>query len=78
MAVFHIDIRVAATAYIVADTPEEARKKAESLNGFGLIVAGESILSAEPFDSPDLPELSLSPAMTIVAPYEGLPEIVED
>jgi hypothetical protein len=87
MAVWSLDLRVCATAYIVADTAEEAREKlkahfatheGERLEILGLEVgegcAQDFEISGAAYDDDDLPEISLSPAMTVYAPsWEELP-----
>jgi len=67
--VFSIDVEISATAYIRAATPEEALKKARALAGVIEVKAAEGLqqveISGVPFDDPTLPEVSLSPAMTV-------------
>lgn len=73
MKLYQTEIMICATLYVLADSEEEANAKADELtaNGAmikfsdrrqevadGLFVTGESY-------SPDMPELSLSPVMTI-------------
>jgi hypothetical protein len=70
---FQTEIMICASLYILADSLEEAQAKADTLTadgaaiefsnrrqeiGDGLFITGETF-------SPDMPELSLSPAMTI-------------
>ena len=70
---FQTEIMICASLYIVADSVEEANEKADALTnsrahiefsdrrqeiGYDLYMTGESF-------SPDMPEMSLSPAMTI-------------
>jgi len=70
MPLYSIEVPICATAYIEADNPEEARKKAERLKGACLVLqdAGGSTvpISGLRFDDPDLPKISLSPAMTVM------------
>lgn len=75
MKLFAIEINVTATAYVKAETEKEAvetaqrfRNKALELPTFNANVVslpGDVLMSGEPFDSPNLPPLSLSPAMTM-------------
>lgn len=92
MAVWNLDLKVCATAYVVADTAEEAMEKLRRhftmddgtpLETLDLEVdegcAGDFEISGAQFDDPDLPEICLSPAMTIYAPEAGdVMEFVDD
>lgn len=84
MAVWNLDLKVCATAYVVADTAEEALAKLRAhftmhdstpLEVLGLEVdegcAGDFEISGSTYDDEDLPEISLSPSMTIYAPEPG-------
>jgi hypothetical protein len=76
MNVYSIDVMIAATAYIKADSPEEAMAKvAAHLVNQEMVVAqyadGTGIISGRRFSDPALPDVSLSPAMTIHGPWEG-------
>ena len=71
MKLYSIDVRLYATAYIKAKSAAQARTIAESLKDrsphiFGH--AGDVLICALPYDHPDLPLVSLSPAMTIHGP----------
>jgi len=77
--VYSVDVKIYATAYIRADSEDEARKIAAALKLGSLELrtedyAGESsdgtdiAISGAQFDSDALPDLSLSPAMTIYGP----------
>jgi DnaJ-class molecular chaperone len=80
---FSINVRLVATAYILAQSEEEAMAAARDLTdssgemptgyfGDGIEISGESY-------NPDMPELSFSPAMTVVGPIEGeTPELVTE
>ena len=70
--VWNIDVEIAGTAYIRADTADEAREKlGRWIKDEGwLELRGEGISSAN-LSSPYLPEVSLSPAMTLKGIYEG-------
>lgn len=64
MKLYLIDVRLAGTVYVRADSPEEATQKAErfmkdepfEFEGLGI--------SGRRFDDPLLPDISLSPAFT--------------
>lgn len=86
MAVWNLDLKAYVTAYIVADTAEAAleklRKHFEGQPHLGIEVAtgpaGDFEISGKMFDDPDLPEISLTPAMSVYAPKAGdLPAFVE-
>lgn len=72
MNVYSIDVKVYATAYIKAETEQDARKIAEELKGYALELpeggAGDLEISGMQLDNPDLPDVSLSPAMTVYGP----------
>jgi hypothetical protein len=69
MKVFSTDLRLYATAYIVAETQEEADKIARDLAGSTLEMpdgyCGDGLEVWGGSFNIDMPELSLSPAMTI-------------
>lgn len=73
MKLYSVDVRVVATAYIKADSKEDAIQKARSLHGDCLEVEPgdecEIEISGLAFDDPDLPEISLSPTMTVWEHY---------
>lgn len=81
MDIYSIDIRITATAYIRASSEAHARTLANGLTGDCLEVAGvgqsEVAISGLPFDHPELPDVSLSPAMTIWG-AQGVAEIAQD
>jgi hypothetical protein len=71
MKVFQIDVRLYGTVFIRAETREEAEKKLTAVKGDWLAMdgGGESIeVSGADLDSDDLPEVSLSPAFTLIGP----------
>lgn len=78
MNVYSIDIRVAATAYIKASSRAEAIAKARGLHGDCLNVEdpaqSDVEISARRYDDPDLPEVSLSPVMTL---WDAVPTTLE-
>lgn len=76
MPVYSIDVKIYATAYIRAESAEEAQKVALSLADSSLdmptgYIGDDLEISDEEYDSDELPDVSLSPAMTIVGPDEG-------
>lgn len=68
--VYSIDVPLWATAYIKADSPEEALKIAQAQARGYVEVSGaepdsDVAISGLRTDDPELPDVSLSPAMTI-------------
>lgn len=70
---FQTEIMICASLYILADSLEEAQAKADALTADGAAIefsdrrqeiADGLCITGEAF-SPDMPEMSLSPAMTI-------------
>lgn len=74
MKLFRVEMTIAATAYIRAESAEEAEQKAEALAHEVLEVSDDNLISGLDFDDPDLPEVSLSPAMTILGRSEPAEE----
>lgn len=69
MPIYSIDLKVAATAYVKADTKEQAiQALKDELCAFGTDISDFEV-SGLPFDSEDLPDISLSPAMTVWGPW---------
>lgn len=70
--VYSIDVRFYATAYIRADSEAQALEIAKGLKDESLEVeaSGNSDIevSGADFDSPELPDVSISPAMTCHGP----------
>lgn len=70
MKLFSIEVPIVATAYIKADSADEARTIARGLEGSALYLPdeweGQVDISGKDNDDPDLPDISLSPAMTIL------------
>ena len=79
MKLWSIDVRLYATAYIKAETQEEAMNIARTLSGEspGILNSGGDVpLSDLQFSDNDLPDVSLSPAMTIAGPDDdSVPQI---
>lgn len=67
---YTVDLMIAATVYIKADTLDEAKTKLRDLHQKALELGEDSHqqvpISGASYDSPKLPEASLSPAMTIL------------
>lgn len=69
MTIYSIDLKVAATAYVRANSKQEAIKALmDKISDFYTDVSDFEI-SGLPFDDPDLPAISLSPAMTVIGPF---------
>jgi hypothetical protein len=73
---FSVDVAIIATAYIVAESDEEAQKIADSLGEEALEFSSrrqdigvdqDIAITGETYNA-DMPEISLSPAMTLVGP----------
>lgn len=78
MNLYAIDIKIAATAYVKANSKDEAYSLVCELNSTFLELKGD-IISDLSFDSEDLPNLSLSPAMTIHGPFTAnLVDLVQE
>jgi hypothetical protein len=79
--IYSIDVQVWATAYIRADTPEEAMEIARGLKDDELTVDGafdSGVVTGEGF-SRDMFDISLSPVMTIAGPSgDSEPDEVHD
>lgn len=79
---YAIEIKVCATAYIKADSPEQALAHVEDLHLTGWELskyAGEPISGLQ-FDDPNLPSYSVSPVMTVHGPWDSrdTPDMVHD
>lgn len=71
MPMFSIDVKIYATAYIRANTAADARRIAEEMKDYTLELDeqdGAVPISGLDYDDPELPPVSLSPAMTIHGP----------
>lgn len=72
--IYRIDMRLCATAYIRATSEEDAAKKAKALKDLSPAILSpdgrhhmaDVPISGLDFDDPKLPDVSFSPAMTIV------------
>lgn len=69
MTIYSIDLKVAATAYIRANSKEEAIQAIkDEIGKYGTdLIDFET--SERKFDDPELPDISLSPAMTVWGPW---------
>lgn len=65
MTIYSVDVKICGTAYIKADSPEQAQKKLDELYQSGFEVAPDTYVCDLPFNHPDLGEFTLSPAMTL-------------
>lgn len=63
--IYSVDVPVYATAYIIADSLEDAQKIARGLAGTGIDCEDREQVNGLMFDDPDLAEVTFSPAMTI-------------
>ncbi|MGP4674810.1 hypothetical protein [Agrobacterium pusense] len=77
MSIFQIDIRFCATAYIQAENIESARGKLGEILGKQIDANNRDWFSLETFDSPFLPEVSLSTGMTAYAHPDSVPVVVK-
>lgn len=79
---YSIDVQICGTAYIKANSMKEARAKLKEIEGCGLEVADGSesgLVSGRRYNDPLLPNISLSPAMTIHGKFaRATVELVED
>lgn len=74
MKIYAIEMKVCATAYVRAESPGDALRTAAGLalsspaiqDAFGTVP-----VSGKCYSSPDLPDVSLSPAMTIWGIWDG-------
>jgi CO/xanthine dehydrogenase FAD-binding subunit len=64
MKIYSVPFVVYATAYVKANSIEEAVEKADALKDQELLANGNEFWHKE-IDHPDLPDVTLSPAMTI-------------
>lgn len=74
MPLYQVEMQVCATAYIKAKNAVEAREIADGLKYSSpsiLDSGGDVEVCGRQFDDPDLPDVSLSPAMTIHGVWPG-------
>lgn len=81
MPIYSITVTIYGTAYIRADNPKDAFAKAASMENAVLEVSdagSEVAISGARLSDPGLPEISLSPAMTVIGPdKDDKPELAE-
>lgn len=79
---YSMEINLCATVYVKASSEEEAVEKIKKLKYSSPAIpdsGGDVAISGLSYDHPDLPEVSLSPAMTIHDPaQDAVLELVED
>lgn len=68
MKLYSIPITVYATVYVRADNEDDAYSEACKLRDMPIEVTGDALISDLRFDDPDLPDVSISSAMTIADP----------
>ncbi|TGT64038.1 MULTISPECIES: hypothetical protein [unclassified Mesorhizobium] len=82
MNLYSIELKICATAYIKAETEEAALAKAKELVGDGIELRedeyAELPISGKRYDDEDLPDVSLSPAMTIDSLWSENVELAEE
>jgi hypothetical protein len=80
MTVYRVDVQIAGTAYIKAENEEQALEKAKELNDATIEVpllggqdvpAADVTISGRRFEDPKLPEVSLSPMLTVHGVWPG-------
>jgi hypothetical protein len=71
MKIFSVEIAIAATVYVTAESEDEAVRKVRAFNNHGgefrtelEFIEGLPVSSAR-FGSPNFPEISISPAVTV-------------
>jgi hypothetical protein len=83
MPIYRQDIKLYATVYVRADDADDAAGKIaglhlQALEFFDDAGANDVPISDKGYTDPELPDISLSPAMTIHGPDVGsIPELVE-
>ena len=73
--IYSIEVRVYATMYIRAESAEQAEAIALEQNGAYIELAedhdAEIPISGKGFDNPDLPDVSISPMLTLHGPDDS-------
>lgn len=82
MSIYRVDVVVYASLYVRADDADQARARASGLENLVLEVAdtgrSEVPICGLRYDDPALPDVSLSPAMTVIGPGDNdEPELAE-
>lgn len=76
MPIYTVPIRVYATLYVRADDADAAYLASRAIRDEPIIVSGD-LISDLRYDDPSLPDVSLSPAMTVGDPDpESIEEII--
>lgn len=78
MKLYQVEMKLCATAYIKASSKQEALAKAQALKDLSPTILdhyADVPVSGLDFDNPDLPEISLSPAMCIHGPWDDHVEL---
>jgi hypothetical protein len=85
MTVYRIEVELSATAYVKADSEEAAIAKLRALDTVAVEIGrrdqqinDDLWISGRQYDDPDLPEVSLSPAMTFRLPGDSGADAVDD
>lgn len=79
MNIYSVDVQVCATAYVLANSEEEALGLIQRLRNQTLELEEDGdLISGAPFDDPNFPDLSLSPAMTIHGVWPGSPVVFQE
>jgi len=85
MPLYSIDVKICGTAYIKAESEAEAMAKTKRLKDAWISSdprdgGGDIPISGAPFNSDDMPEISLSPAMTCCGLWDehSKPELQDD
>lgn len=75
MKIWNCDIKICATAYVRAESEDEARALIDEHFGegeMGILPSGDGgavTVSGLWFDAPNLPDVSISPAVTFYGPW---------
>lgn len=80
MNLYQVELKIFATAYIKASSEDEAIAAAKELQGQSPAIAdseGDIPISGLAFNDPELPDVSISPAMTIGS-VSGNVEVAEE
>jgi hypothetical protein len=86
MNVYSIDVRIVATAYIKAESEAEAKQIAAAQLAGSQLCLPDRVSQPEgcveifglEYSHPDMPAVSLSPAMSVDGPADAEPELVEE
>lgn len=79
MNVYSVEIKICGTVYVKARSEAEAIEEVRKLDGAGIELAEDDGLelpiTGKNYDDPDLPDVSMSPAMTVYGPWEAEPSV---